>query len=260
MFQGGIEAADIKQGGLGNCYFLSSLAALTENPQRIRDLFLNHSINTNGVTGVKLCKNGIKQCVFVDDCIPTKNGRPAFTRTNGHETWVIMIEKAWAKIHGSYERIVGGDPCNTIRDLCGAPGDSYEIKKTEGLWEIIQKADNLDHIIQCSIDNQSEEQAAIFKELGLVDGHAYTMISVKDIDYLRLCLIRNPWGNFEWKGDYSDDSDLWTDELKEAVGYKNEDDGCFWMKWDDVQYYFSRVSVNRINDDHTFVSKPCHHE
>ena len=141
MFEGEIEAADIKQGGLGNCYFLSSLAALTEKPDRIRNLFVNDTINANGVTGVLLCKNGLKQCVIVDDCIPVKNGGPAFTRTNGHETWVIMLEKAWAKIHGSYERIVGGDPCNTIRDLCGAPGTSYEVTKTEGLWEKIVEAE-----------------------------------------------------------------------------------------------------------------------
>ena len=148
LFEGGIEASDIKQGALGNCYFLSSLAALTEVPQRIKNLFVNQTINSNGVTGVLLCKNGLKQCVLVDDCIPVnKHGEPAFTRTNGHETWVIMIEKAWAKIHGSYERIVGGDPCNTIRDLCGAPGNSYEIAKTENLWDKILAADEKDHII-----------------------------------------------------------------------------------------------------------------
>ena len=113
----------------------------------------------NGVTGVLLCKNGLKQCVKVDDFIPVRNENPAFTRSNGKETWVIMVEKAWAKVHGSYERIVGGDPCNTIRDLCGAPGNSYEITKTEGLFEKILEACTFDYIISCSIDSLSKEQS-----------------------------------------------------------------------------------------------------
>jgi hypothetical protein len=41
IFAGKIEPNDIKQGALGDCYFLSSLSALTENPDRIRNLFVS---------------------------------------------------------------------------------------------------------------------------------------------------------------------------------------------------------------------------
>ena len=80
------------------------------------------------------------------------------------------------------------------------------------------------------------------------------MHQVKDVDGQKLCQIRNPWGNFEWKGAWSDNSDLWTDDIKERIGWEDKDDGTFWMGWEDVQYYFSRISVNRINDDHSFAS------
>lgn len=55
---------------------------------------------------------------------------------------------------------------------------------------------------------------------GIVSGHAYSLISVHEFSLdddtlVRLCKLRNPWGEGEWKGDWSDESELWTDELRE---------------------------------------------
>lgn len=56
-----------------------------------------------------------------------RNDQIAFSRANGKEMWVIILEKAWAKIHGSFERISGGDTVNAVRDLIGAPGITYDM-------------------------------------------------------------------------------------------------------------------------------------
>jgi len=45
---------------------------------------------------------------------------------------------------------------------------------------------------------------------GLVPGHAYSVISASEYNNVKLLKIRNPWGHFEWEGDWSDKSDLWT--------------------------------------------------
>lgn len=44
----------------------------------------------------------------------------------GKEIWVILMEKAWAKIHGSYEIIIAGDGAKTLRDITGAPSFNYD--------------------------------------------------------------------------------------------------------------------------------------
>jgi calpain-15 len=46
--------------------------------------------------------------VVVDDYIPCKDGRIVFSHAHDNELWVMLLEKAWAKIHGNYARIIGG--------------------------------------------------------------------------------------------------------------------------------------------------------
>ena len=64
---------------------------------------------------------------MIDDYVPiTKDGKLAFAQNNKNELWVCLIEKAWAKLHGSYERIAAGAAHLTLRDLTGAPSYDYE--------------------------------------------------------------------------------------------------------------------------------------
>jgi calpain-15 len=60
-------------------------------------------------------------------------------------------------------------------------------------------------------------------ENGLVNGHAYSIIACgtvvgSDNKTANLVQIRNTWGSFEWNGDWSDNSQLWTDEARKKMG------------------------------------------
>jgi calpain-15 len=48
--------------------------------------------------------------IDMDDYIPYMYDLPAFSRGNKDELWVILLEKAWAKIYSSYKRIEAGFP------------------------------------------------------------------------------------------------------------------------------------------------------
>lgn len=71
-------------------------------------MFLVSEANEQGVYAIQLYKNGEKIVVTLDDYIVTKDGSPSFSQSNGNEMWVLLVEKAWAKIHGSFHRIVSG--------------------------------------------------------------------------------------------------------------------------------------------------------
>ena len=119
-----ISPNDIKQGSVGNCYFLAALSALAEEPNRVKEMFTTRHQNLESIWTLRLYKNGICYQVVMDDKIPCRDNRPTFASAAGNELWVIMVEKAWAKLHGSYERTAAGFPHNAMRDLTGAPSFS----------------------------------------------------------------------------------------------------------------------------------------
>ena len=121
IFTNEINPRDIIQGLLGNCYFLAGLSALAERPSRIKDLFLSHKKNENYHFSMKMLYRGKWRVVDVDDWIPFYGNQPAFCNSRQKQLWVILLEKAWAKVYGSYKVTEGGFPEEVLHDLTGAP-------------------------------------------------------------------------------------------------------------------------------------------
>jgi hypothetical protein len=70
---------------------------------------------------------------------------------------------------------------------------------------------------------------------GLVAGHAYSVLKVVEHNGNQLIQCRNPWGQGEWLGKWSDKNAFgeWTPEMKAACKYTDANDGKFWMSIDD---------------------------
>ena len=149
---------------------------------------------------MRICKNGEWKDVVVDDYIPCDRQQVVFSAANENELWVILLEKAWAKLHGSYERIEAGFAENVMRDLTGAPTEVIECDE-EKLWDACVKADKEGFVMAASAGKGSSVEA--LEELGLIGYHAYGLIGCVEIedrfgDTIKLFQLRNPWGDFEW--------------------------------------------------------------
>ena len=86
------------------------------------------------------------------------------------------------------------------------------------------------------------------QEGGLVPGHAYSVIQVKEAHGNQIVNIRNPWGTFEWQGDWSDKSNLWSQQMKQAINPVFGDDGTFWMSFQDFVANFRALNVCKVAD------------
>jgi len=196
-------------------------------------LFYTKEVNSAGCYLVYFFVNGIKTPVVIDDYFPvTEWGALAFSSSKDGEIWVSLLEKAWAKLHGSYARVEGGSPHFAFSQLCGLPGYFESHSKLEDVvkfWRQLQDFDKRNFIMLAATHGQGENK----NDAGIISGHAYSVIRVIEFRHLgkqvRLLQLRNPWGKGEWKGDWSDESPLWTDELRQRYNVQTADDGCFYI-------------------------------
>lgn len=84
---------------------MAGLAALAERPDRIFNLFLMQEMNQQKYFSVKMLYKGKWMTVDMDEYVPVLNGKPAFSKCVGESLWVVLLEKAWAKLYTSYKRI-----------------------------------------------------------------------------------------------------------------------------------------------------------
>lgn len=80
-------------------------------------------VNGAGCYLVKFYINGAIKHVIVDDYIPVdrESGEPTFMMSSDDVLWALLIEKAWAKVNGSYYNILGSFPSFLSNHLTGAP-------------------------------------------------------------------------------------------------------------------------------------------
>ena len=121
---------------MGNCYFLSALSAIAEFPKRIADLFLTKEANKAGCYAMRFIVNGEYKEVIVDDYFPydPKLKGPAFSRAKGNELWVLLLEKAWAKLNGNYENTISGLVHDALAFLLPAPCEFLDHNYEEDIW------------------------------------------------------------------------------------------------------------------------------
>lgn len=66
----GIMPTDVRQGALGNCWFMAAASALAEKPKRLEKIFLNDHLDRNGIYAVNVYTLGVPHTVIVDDYVP----------------------------------------------------------------------------------------------------------------------------------------------------------------------------------------------
>lgn len=116
-----IEADDIMQGAVGDCYFLSGIGSLAaEYPELISEKFL-FEVNPANYYAVKFFVDGEWIIYKTDNMFPCDQGQVLYAKPNNYEIWALLLEKAFAKIYGSYQAIDGGYSTEAFFALTGAP-------------------------------------------------------------------------------------------------------------------------------------------
>eukprot|EP00347_Sterkiella_histriomuscorum_P020362 403338099 len=250
-----IQPNDIKQGSIGNCYFLSALSSLAQYPERVLNMFENLQEQKIGKYTIRFYIQGEPKLITIDDFIPVRSDNlPAFCHSQRNKVWPIILEKAWAKLHNGYQNSGAGHTDVALSYLTGAPCKYVDnVKLGHNLWQTLLDSDKKLHIIASSVSMQKEEFKEIFKDNGLSNNHAYSVIKLQtaqlqDGKEERLINLRNPWGKREFNGDWNKNDQRWTDDLKKKLAYEYLKDGEFWMSIFDFSTQFKHSQICMVND------------
>jgi calpain-15 len=104
----------------------------------IENLFITKEVNDEGIYWLRFFKNGEWEEIVVDDYFPCyPKGGPIFSYNTNNELWLLLLEKAYAKLHGSYGNLLEGTPIEAFYDLTGLPCTSLTLRD-ESVYNMMQ--------------------------------------------------------------------------------------------------------------------------
>ncbi|ETS80742.1 hypothetical protein PFICI_08271 [Pestalotiopsis fici W106-1] len=282
----GYSSSDIKQGGDGDCWWLAAVATIAHRKDLMEKVCVARDEEC-GVYGFVFQRDGEWISTVVDDNLylteedfdyygdvydatGKKARRHRKEKQTGseallfahcadpNETWLPLLEKAYAKAHGDYEAISGGWPGEGVEDMTGGVTTTIESNRVlskDKLWKELTCSDG-----DCVFALAAMSQGWDYKRSGLALGHAYSILQSReevdeDGNKVRLVQIRNPWGQRgydglgEWNGSWSDGSKEWTPYWLKKLDYKFGDDGIFWMSLKDMLDNFMYIHRTRLFDE-----------
>ena len=278
----------------GYSYLVDAMNTLSTQPGLIIRMFEYTEINSQGIYSIWLNINGIWKEFLIDDYVPifsTKEGGKAqfyFCSPNQdkREIWMILLQKALAKAYGGFHRLYNGNTAYALRDFTGAPVTTLnivyisekqkvtqrEVGHMDSLWKKITNNLEKGYLLSFvprkpnKLETKRNEMLTVFNKKyflgnGVYSGHNYAILSARAVrsskgEEVRIIQLRNPWINEKWEGDFCKDSDLWTEEVKQEVGYDPAKNGesQFWIPVKDCMNYFEHLKVCKVIPGYTYNS------
>ena len=200
LFNGIPSRADAKQGQLGDCYFISSLAGIADrNPNAVKDLFTDNGDGTYTVRFYPVGSGTPKaDYVTVDRRLPAYSNRTLAYSGFGKSVtststtlWIALAEKAYAQWNETgkegrdgtnrYSAIEGGWMANVNAQALGYSSTSYTLSNQQTLFNALASNQAV------TIGTKATVSTA-----GLFGSHAYIVTGYTSTT--GKFSLYNPWG------------------------------------------------------------------
>ncbi|XP_023674237.1 calpain-10 isoform X3 [Paramormyrops kingsleyae] len=253
-----------KQGILGDCWFLCACTALLKNKHLMDKVFPPGQPqwgdrSYKGKFRFRFWRFGRWVDVRVDDCLPCLSSRLCFSHCQSPSVfWVPLLEKAYAKLRGSYERLWAGQVAEALVDLTGGLAEQWSLKDSGNEEDPLGQTDkgrrrlDLDSLQAvkglCSISGSVHSAPGGASELG--QHHALSVMEWIDLPVasgaaVRLLRVRNPWGRPTWGGAWREGGERWEqmDQTCALDLLSRTEEGEFWMEEAEFLEEFDEVTV-----------------
>lgn len=245
LFVDGINEGCLKPTSESGNWYLSALAILSRAGNKNLEKIFVAKYPQYGIYQCRFYKDGDWCIVTIDDAIPCDaNDSPAFAHSKDpNEFWVPLLEKAYAKLYGSYSAIQSGNISEALRDFTGEPVENIDILYSQELWDTLLVYTEEHWIMGCTSLLKECDKVS---DLGTINNHTYNIINCMEIEECKLLQLRNPWGQNEWKGRWTEGSRQWTPELIEKIKPNFEDSATFYIDFVDWCREFTHLHVLRL--------------
>ncbi|XP_059201411.1 calpain-10 isoform X2 [Centropristis striata] len=260
-----INLAHVKQGLLGDCWFLCACTFLLKNKRLLNKVLPPDQPQWDDSRyrgSFQFCfwQQGHWTDVTIDDRLPCINSALCFSRCHSPTAfWVALLEKAYAKLHGSYERLWAGQVSEALVDLTGGLVERWSLGESEDEPRPEQDSDQvrrrrldlnlLDPVKdECAVSCSTHSSPGGASELGQY--HALTVMEWVDMKTLSgskvlLLRIRNPWGRCCWGGAWIGSGVGWTsvDPVSTSDLQARVAEGEVWLDENEFLSQFDDVTV-----------------
>ncbi|XP_059055293.1 calpain-C-like isoform X2 [Achroia grisella] len=237
------DTFDVVSGKLGDRWMVSCLGMLYQAKG-----LLFHTVPVDqafdesycGVFRFRIWWCGQWKEVMVDDKLPTINDRLVFVHSShSPQVWAALLEKAYAKLHGSYEALKYGNLLDGLADMTGGITESYRnIRNVPFLAKVLST---------CSFVTAQYSGPAGHLGLGLEPEMHYRIYRLQKVEtsngsVLMVLLKRPPKPGSPDIVHYVNDA-VWQSISLCERGCLLTDTRGVWMLYRDFRQYFTRLQI-----------------
>jgi len=248
------------QGIMNNQHFLGAVAAVAVKQDLLLDLIVSDDHAEQGVYTFQFYKHGCWHQVSIDNylpCLDTEDRLAFACSGNVGELWPSFLEKAYAKLHGSYFALEGGSILDVLTDLTGGVAHKIKLDTEQGemdvttglVWDQICELLASGGVMACQARHPGDSDSA--GPSGLLKNLVYNVMDARQLDDgTRLLRVHCPWPSGLWHGPWSAGSYEWSapaaQPLMPLFAATMQDDATFWISYRDFTSFFTRLYACRL--------------
>ncbi|XP_059962896.1 calpain-10 isoform X1 [Mesoplodon densirostris] len=263
LFADRAQEGQVKQGLLGDCWFLCACAALQKSQHLLDQVFppgqpswLDQTYR--GSFTCRVWQFGRWVEVTIDDRLPCLAGRLCFSRCQREDVfWLPLLEKVYAKVYGSYEHLWAGQVADALVDLTGGLAERWNLKDMAGTSgqqdrprgaerrtcrQLLGLKDRC--LLSCSVLSPRTGTRA------LGEFHAFIVSDLQELrgqagQSILLLRIQNPWGRRCWQGPWREGGEGWSrvESVAQSELLSQLQDGEFWVEEDEFLREFDELTI-----------------
>ena len=231
-------------------HFFHAINLLSTYPNIIEQIFKTKEINSETTLfELYIYINGEYKILLLDDYFPCVKGTTTlrFAKPNKNEIWLLLLEKAFAKVFGGYGSLLSCKITDIIIFFTGFSCERlnfFDIDYDD--LENIIRVNKMNNMVFLTPNEENNEK------IGILKGKAYQLNEIFDVKTtdsngneknLKLVKIKNLFEYKKYTGDWNPTSNLWNDDIKRVINYNEDEKQVIYMSLENLLNYFNKISI-----------------